>query len=90
LQSGGEVYFNRASFSGSKVSFNRASISGGEVSFDDASFGGGEDSFDRTRFSGCTVDFSAAGDWSLPPAFPWTDKPPSGVRLPDEETQSQL
>jgi uncharacterized protein YjbI with pentapeptide repeats len=25
---------------------------------------------------GGTVDFSGAGDWSFPPAFPWTDTPP--------------
>jgi len=28
------------------------------------------------------VDFSDAIDWSHPPAFPWSDSPPSGVNMP--------
>ena len=43
----------------------------------------------RAEFSGGTVDFSGAGDWSFPPAFPWTDTPPPGVKLPKKEDQSQ-
>jgi hypothetical protein len=44
-------------------------------------FGGSID-FSQARFSGGLVDFSGAGDWSVPPAFPQWDKPPSSVRLP--------
>jgi hypothetical protein len=46
------------------------------------SFSGGQVSFDSARFSGGTVDFSDADDWSSRPAFPWTDTPPPGVKLP--------
>ena len=35
------------------------------------------------------VDFSNARDWSVPPAFPWTDTPPSGVKLPAKEDPSE-
>jgi hypothetical protein len=43
----------------------------------------------ETTFSGGTVSFSGARDWSFPPAFPWTDAPPPGVKLPKMEDQSQ-
>jgi hypothetical protein len=62
-----------------------AEFSGGTVSFMGAKFSGGEVNFDLAQFSGGTVDFSDAGDWSFPPSFPWTDKPPSGVKLPKED-----
>jgi len=39
------------------------------------------DDWEENRQTG-KVDFSDAGDWSLPPAFPWTDTLPSGVKLP--------
>jgi hypothetical protein len=35
------------------------------------------------------VDFSGAGNWAFPPTFPWTDIPPSGVRLPKKADHSQ-
>jgi len=57
--------------------FARARFSRGTVRFGGAEFSGGE------------VDFSGAGDWSFPPAFPWTEMPPSGVKLPRREDQSQ-
>ena len=41
------------------------------------------------RFPGSTVDFSGTGDWSFPPAFPWSDTPPPGVTLRKKEDQSQ-
>jgi uncharacterized protein YjbI with pentapeptide repeats len=86
--SGGEVYFNAAKFSGSLVDFTRAKFSGGVVAFG-AEFSGGEVYFTRAKFSGGQLDFSDAGDWSFPPAFPWTDTPPSGVKLPGKEDQSK-
>jgi uncharacterized protein YjbI with pentapeptide repeats len=92
--SGGEVNFGGADlsereavllgarFSGGKVSFQNAQFSGGRVSFFDAWFSGGQVNFDRALFSGGKVDFSEAADWSNPPAFPWADMPPPGVKLP--------
>jgi hypothetical protein len=85
--SGGEVIFSGAEFSGGEVSFDGANFSGGTVSFNSAKFSGGEVDFTRTNFSGSEVDFSDAGDWSFPPAFPWTDTPPSGVKLPGQVDQ---
>ena len=55
------------------------------VDFDRAQFSGGEVSFNYAKFSGGTVDFSSARDWSVPPTFPWTDTPPPGVKLPEED-----
>jgi hypothetical protein len=69
--------FGGAQFSGGRVDFNRAEFSGGMVDFSFAEFSGGE------------VDFSRASVWSSPPVFPWTDTPPSGVKLPRKEDQSQ-
>ena len=69
--------FSSAQFSRGTATFNRAQFSGGTVSFGGAEFSGGE------------VDFSRAGVWSYPPEFPWTDTPPSGVKLPRKEDQSQ-
>jgi Pentapeptide repeats (9 copies) len=87
--SGGTVDFGSAGFSGGQVSFDGAEFSGGEVSFG-ARFSGGEVSFGGAVFSGSEVDFTNPGDWSVPPAFPWTDTPPTGVKLPKKEDQSQV
>jgi Pentapeptide repeats (9 copies) len=56
--------------------------------FDGAQFSGGTVDFGGAPFSGGTVDFSHPGDWSFPPAFPWTDTPPPSVKLPKKEDQS--
>ena len=87
--SGGKVDFLGARFSGGTVSFRAARFSGGKVNFSGARFSGGLVSFRSALFSGGEVDFSNARDWSVPPAFPWTDMPPSGVKLPVKEDQSQ-
>lgn len=84
---GGTVSFNRTQFSGSTVTFggtefDGARFSGGDVTFDDAQFSAGTVSFVGAEFSGGTADFSYVRDWSFPPVFPWTDTPPSGVKLP--------
>ena len=79
--SGGRVIFLAAEFSGSTVSFGGAKFSGGTVNFTVAGISGAGDAV----FSGGTVDFTDPADpddWSVPPAFPWTDKPPPGVTLP--------
>jgi uncharacterized protein YjbI with pentapeptide repeats len=80
--SGGTVHFNGAKFSGGTIRFARAKFTGGTVSFRGAGFSGGEVRFGGAGFSGGRVDFFSASDWSCPPAFPWTDTPPPGVRLP--------
>ena len=80
--SGGTVYFDGARFSGGTVHFGGAQFSGGMVHFTGARFSGGTIYFDGAQFSGGEVDFSDVGDWSIPPAFPWTNTPPSGVKLP--------
>lgn len=82
--SGARVYF-RSAFSGGQVDFRRAKFSGGLVSFESAGFSGAQVSFDQAEFSGGEVDFSDADDWAVPPAFPWTDTPPQGVRLPTKD-----
>ncbi len=98
---GGTVDFRGARFSGGEVSFRRGVFSGGTVDFDDARFSGGIVTFRHGVFSGCRVDFRkaqfsggevdfiGAEDWSSPPAFPWTDTPPPGVKLPGKKDQSQ-
>ncbi len=90
----GTVNFRGASFSASTVGFASAQFSGGAVDFDlaqfsrgavffhQAQFSGGTVNFRGAKFSGGTVDFSYVDDWSSPPAFPWTDTPPPGVKLP--------
>jgi Pentapeptide repeats (9 copies) len=88
--SGAEVSFDSAVFSGGTVSFAGARFSGGTVSFDSAEFFGAEVSFDSAVFSGGTVDFSEPGDWSAPPAFPWTGTPPPGVKLPRGRSVSDV
>ena len=87
--SGGMVNFGAARFSGGTVDFGGAEFSGGTVGFLETEFSGGTVNFVGARFSGGTVDFSDAGVWSYPPEFPWTDTPPSGVRLLRKEDQSQ-
>jgi uncharacterized protein YjbI with pentapeptide repeats len=87
--SAGQVDFGHAEFRGGEVSFMHAEFSGGAVGFDYAEFSGGTVSFLDGEFSGGIVDFSDASDWSCPPAFPWTDTPPLGVKLPKKEDQSQ-
>jgi uncharacterized protein YjbI with pentapeptide repeats len=87
--SAGEVYFGGAQFSGGAVNFSLAQFSGGSLYFSGAQFSGAEVYFHGALFSGGTLDFSDAGDWSSPPAFPWTDTPPSGVKLPQKRDQSQ-
>jgi uncharacterized protein YjbI with pentapeptide repeats len=98
---GGMVYFNNAGFDsgtvsfagtrfdGGTVDFTAARFSGGTVDFGSAGFGGSTVKFAAARFDGGTVDFSEVVDWSLPPKFPWTDNPPSSVRLPRKKAQSQ-
>jgi hypothetical protein len=88
--SGSRVGFTAAKFSGGVVNFGRAKFSGGEVGFTAAEFSGSEVDFVGAEFSGGKVDFRGTGDWSFPPAFPWTDTPPPpGVMLPKKEDQSQ-
>jgi uncharacterized protein YjbI with pentapeptide repeats len=99
--SGGAVYFSGAEFSGGTINlhsaeflggdvyFSKARFSGSTVNFRNARFSGGTVDFSRAEFSGGTVDFSDAGDWSFPPVFPWTDTPPSGVKLPRKEAQPE-
>jgi hypothetical protein len=81
--SGGMVNFGNARLSGGTLYFWGAQFSGGlGVGFNGARFSGGTVSFNDAQFSGGTVDFSDPVDWSFPPTFPWTDTPPSGVKLP--------
>jgi len=81
--------FSGTEFSAGTGLFGGATFSGGIVDFTGATFSGGEIRFSRARFSGGTVDFSIPSDWSVPPAFPWLDTPPSGVRLPKKDGRSQ-
>ena len=85
----GEVDFHDALFIGGEVSFTGARFSSGTVDLTNATFSGAEVSF-GAEFSGGTVDFSDADDWSVPPVFAWTDKPPPGVKLPSKDDQSQV
>lgn len=73
--------FSGAEFSGGRVDFGHAEFSGGQVGFGAALFSCTV-SFIEARFSGGTVDFSEVSEWSSTPKFPWTDAPPSGVKLP--------
>ena len=80
--------FLQAEFTDGLVYFGAAEFSGGQVDFSHAKFSGSEVDFRLAKFSGGTVDFSGPGDWSTPPAFPWADTPPLGVKLPMKEDQS--
>lgn len=80
--SGGTVIFTHAQFSSGQIDFSNAQFSGGSAHFRDAQFSGTQVHFGGAQFSGGTVDFSEAGDWSFPPAFPWTGTPPPCVTLP--------
>ena len=88
--SDGEIRFRLVRFSGGAVGFRRARFSGGEVYFDEAEFSGSQVDFRSADFTGGTVDFSNPRDWSVPPAFPWTDTPPAGVKLPKKEDQTKV
>jgi hypothetical protein len=91
----GQVSFNFARFEGGTVdiggSFSPGVVTGAQVRFS-GEFSDGSVSFINTVFSpgldGGEVDFSH-GDWSSPPAFPWTGTPPPGVKLPEKDDQSQ-
>jgi len=87
--SGGKVNFGGAGFSGGKVDFHRSRFSGGEVDFSRSRFSGSVVNLGHARFSGSEVDFSEASDWSRPPAFPWANTPPTGVKLPSMEDHSK-
>jgi hypothetical protein len=80
--SGSRVIFGVARFSGGQVDFGGAKFSGSQVDFVDAHFSGSRVDLSDARFAGGEVDFSSTGDWSFPPAFPWTGTPPPGVKLP--------
>jgi uncharacterized protein YjbI with pentapeptide repeats len=84
----GLVYLGDAQFTGGEVDFGHAQFSGCLVLFGRARFSGSKVSFTGAQFSGGEVDFSHAHDWSFPPAFSWTDTPPSSVKLPRKEDQS--
>ena len=86
--SAGDVDFRHARFSGDTIDFGNAVFSGGTVDFTGAEFSGSEVDFSDAVFSGSEVDFSDVRDWSFPPKFPWTDTPPTGVKLPKKEDQS--
>jgi uncharacterized protein YjbI with pentapeptide repeats len=97
--SGGTVSFGGAEFSGGTIGFVFAEFSGGTVGFGELSrdeislgddlFSGLTPGLGDAEFSGGEVDFSTPGDWSFPPAFPWTGTPPPGVNLPEIGDQSQ-
>jgi hypothetical protein len=80
--SGGTILFSHAQFSSGQADFSHAQFSSGSAYFRDAKFSGAQVHFGSAQFSGGTIDFSEAGDWSFPPAFPWTSTPPSCVMLP--------
>jgi hypothetical protein len=73
-----------------EIDFRRAKFIRGTVDFADAEFSGGNADFRGAEFSGGEVDFSSAGGSSFPSKFPWTGTPPPGVKLPKNETQSQM
>jgi hypothetical protein len=81
--SGAKVEFVGAEFSSGLVSFNYAEFSSGEVDFFSGKFSGGKVEFVGAEFCGGKVDFSLPADWSVPPAFQWTDTRPPGVKLPE-------
>jgi uncharacterized protein YjbI with pentapeptide repeats len=88
--SGGNVTFGGAVFSGGRVDFDYARFSGGRVNFSTAEFSGSDVSFNHAQFSRrVRVDFSDPKEWSSPPAFPWTDTPPQGVKLSAKENQAE-
>ena len=87
--SGGTVNFNGAEFSGGAVGFSHAEFSGGTVDFNGAEFSGGEVDFTAPSSPAARSTSARSGDWSFPPAFPWTDTPPPGVKLPKKEDQSE-
>jgi hypothetical protein len=62
-----------------------APVSWQGLDFDFTNIVFGDVDFSGAVFSGGTVDFSDPDDWSVPPAFPSTNTPPSGVKLPRKE-----
>jgi hypothetical protein len=58
--SGGEVLFNKTTFSGDRLGFVQATFSDGRVSFDDSSFSSGTASFLGASFAGGKVSFRRA------------------------------
>jgi len=83
------VGFAQAEFTGGTVNFGTASFAADTVDFSGARFSGGRVDFSGARFSGGEVDFRDPSDWSFPPAFPWSDTPPPGAKLPEKGDQSQ-
>jgi uncharacterized protein YjbI with pentapeptide repeats/ribosomal protein L29 len=89
LFSGGTVDLTSAHFSGGKVDFAGTKFFSGKVDFSGATFSGGSVDFRDAESSGGELNFGGVSDWSFPPAFPWTDTSPPGVKLPKKEDQSQ-
>ena len=93
VDGGAQVDADSVNFGGVKFPqggvFGGAQFSGGTVRFVGADFSGSTVRFGGAEFSGGELDFSRAGDWSHPPEFPWTDTPPSGVKLPRKEDHAQ-
>lgn len=76
------------SWQGLNFDFTGVVFDGG--GFSEARFSGSTVSFSLAEFSGSTIDFSSAADWSSPPEFPWTDTPPSGVKLPKSSPRERF
>jgi hypothetical protein len=89
------VVFNGGDFSGAQFCGGTVNFHGGWVGgwvggcVRAVRFSSGTVIFHGARFSGGTADFCDSGDWSSPPAFPWKDTPPPGVKLPGKEDQSE-
>jgi uncharacterized protein YjbI with pentapeptide repeats len=81
--SGGDISFSGAEFLGASVSFlSGTEFCGSRIDFTYADFSSDGVTFIGAKFTGGEVDFSEVAGWSKPPKFPWTDTPPSGVKLP--------
>jgi uncharacterized protein YjbI with pentapeptide repeats len=74
----GTVTFASEFLSTSTVSESRKAIPGGETTLKDR----------ESIFSGAKVDFSEVADWSHPPTFSWTGRPPAGIKLPPTKTST--
>ena len=81
--SGGEVSFGGVRFSGGTVDFSRAEFSGGTVGFAGARFSGGSGQLQRRPVLRRHGRLQRCSRLVIPPAFPWTDTPPPGVKLPE-------
>lgn len=84
----GSVDFSHAKFSSGTVSFFSAEFSGGFIDFTEGAFFVGMVDFKNAKFSGSDVNFSNPVDWSIPPRFPWSGRPPQGVTLPAKKDES--